>query len=67
MVATSPVLAAMAQAESRHLVRLRVRLAAPMGTLLSPHPTARLPPPERDGLTLDVSGMGLHRGPNGER
>ena len=66
MVATSPVLAAMAQADSRGPVHLRVHLAAPMGTLLSPHPTAPLPPPERAGLTLDVAGMGLDRGPNGE-
>jgi hypothetical protein len=66
MVATSPVLAAMAQADSRHLVRLRVRLATPMGTLPFPPPTAPLPPPERAGLTLDVAGMGLNRGPDGE-
>ena len=66
MVATSPVLAAMAQADSRHLVHLRVRLAALMGTLPFPHPTAPLPPPERAGLTLDVAGMGLNRGPDGK-
>jgi hypothetical protein len=56
----------MAQADSRHLVRLRVRLATPMGTLPFPPPTAPLPPPERAGLTLDVAGMGLNRGPDGE-
>lgn len=66
MVATSPVLAAMAQADSRRLLRLRVRFAALMGTLLCPHPSVPLPPPERSGLTLDVGGMGLSRGPYGE-
>ena len=66
MVATSPVLAAMAQADSRSLLRFRVRFAVPMGTLHCPYPTVPLPPLEHFGFTIDVAGMGLSRGPYGE-
>lgn len=56
----------MAQTDSRRLVHVHINLAAPMGTLLSPHSIAPSPPPERAGLTLDVAGMGLNRGAHGE-